>query len=153
MECDVILSTACTVLFEVAAHWAWKVSFPLVRCQTRLCVFPCIICFCAVQVVAYFYNMIALLALFADTGLFGKDFGFSVLWFIAFSPCSFVCWYHCAYKAFLWVWSNPFDHGLCVTVVVCNWPGLWYWLCWTMKLKDVRRVLQCPLTQRWSMSY
>eukprot|EP00117_Sycon_ciliatum_P050174 scpid75449/ scgid35451/ Secretory carrier-associated membrane protein 2 len=51
-------------------------------------------------VFTYFYNMIALLVLFADTGDFGSDFGFAVLWFILYSPCSFICWYHCAYRAF-----------------------------------------------------
>uniref|UniRef100_A0A3B5MX05 Secretory carrier-associated membrane protein n=1 Tax=Xiphophorus couchianus TaxID=32473 RepID=A0A3B5MX05_9TELE len=47
-----------------------------------------------------FLNILACLAYFtADAGK-GVDFGLSILWFILFTPVSFVCWYRPVYKAF-----------------------------------------------------
>ncbi|KAM6986199.1 secretory carrier-associated membrane protein 1-like isoform 1-T1 [Aplochiton taeniatus] len=45
-------------------------------------------------------NLLACLAWFCvDTGR-GVDFGLAMLWFIIFTPCSFVCWYRPLYGAF-----------------------------------------------------
>uniref|UniRef100_UPI0037E87BD8 secretory carrier membrane protein 2, like n=1 Tax=Semicossyphus pulcher TaxID=241346 RepID=UPI0037E87BD8 len=47
-----------------------------------------------------FLNVLACLAYFtADAGN-GVDFGLSILWFILFTPVSFICWYRPVYKAF-----------------------------------------------------
>ncbi|XP_044135806.1 secretory carrier-associated membrane protein 2 [Bufo gargarizans] len=46
-------------------------------------------------------NFLACLAYFisaSDTG--GVDFGLSILWFVLFTPCAFLCWYRPIYKAF-----------------------------------------------------
>ncbi|KAF7652287.1 hypothetical protein LDENG_00098780 [Lucifuga dentata] len=51
--------------------------------------------------VTLFLNMLACLAYFTtDASAHGMDFGLSILWFILFSPCSFLCWYRPIYKAF-----------------------------------------------------
>ncbi|XP_008323934.2 secretory carrier-associated membrane protein 1 [Cynoglossus semilaevis] len=45
-------------------------------------------------------NMVSCLAWFiVDVGR-GVDFGLSILWFLLFTPCSFVCWYRPLYSAF-----------------------------------------------------
>ncbi|CAI5783614.1 carrier-associated membrane 2 isoform X2 [Podarcis lilfordi] len=45
-------------------------------------------------------NLLACLAWFTDRSERGVDFGLSILWFIIFTPCAFLCWYRPAYKAF-----------------------------------------------------
>ncbi|XP_018608266.1 secretory carrier membrane protein 2, like [Scleropages formosus] len=45
-------------------------------------------------------NMLACLAAFTVNSAKGVDFGLSILWFILFTPCSFLCWYRPVYKAF-----------------------------------------------------
>lgn len=47
-----------------------------------------------------FANMIGCLAWFCVDPIRGVDFGLSILWFIMFTPCSFVCWYRPLYGAF-----------------------------------------------------
>lgn len=48
-----------------------------------------------------FLNLLACLAYFtSNTETGGVDFGLSILWFILFTPCAFVCWYRPIYKAF-----------------------------------------------------
>ncbi|CAL9702267.1 unnamed protein product [Knipowitschia caucasica] len=48
-----------------------------------------------------FLNILGCLAYFtADAAKHGVDFGLSILWFVLFSPVSFVCWYRPVYKAF-----------------------------------------------------
>ncbi|KAG9488142.1 hypothetical protein GDO78_007766 [Eleutherodactylus coqui] len=50
--------------------------------------------------VTLFVNVFGCLAWFCvDTGR-GVDFGLAVLWFLLFTPCSFVCWYRPLYGAF-----------------------------------------------------
>ncbi|XP_049593371.1 secretory carrier-associated membrane protein 1 [Syngnathus scovelli] len=45
-------------------------------------------------------NLVGALAWFSvDTGR-GVDFGLAILWFLLFTPCSFVCWYRPVYGAF-----------------------------------------------------
>ncbi|KAM4527488.1 secretory carrier-associated membrane protein 1-like [Odontesthes bonariensis] len=45
-------------------------------------------------------NMIGCLAWFCVDASRGVDFGLSILWFLLFTPCSFVCWYRPLYGAF-----------------------------------------------------
>ncbi|XP_041648501.1 secretory carrier membrane protein 2, like [Cheilinus undulatus] len=47
-----------------------------------------------------FLNVLACLAYFTVNSDYGVDFGLSILWFILFTPVSFVCWYRPVYKAF-----------------------------------------------------
>nr|XP_057934928.1 secretory carrier membrane protein 2, like isoform X2 [Doryrhamphus excisus] len=47
-----------------------------------------------------FLNILACLAYFTADTQYGVDFGLSILWFILFTPVSFVCWYRPVYKAF-----------------------------------------------------
>ncbi|XP_061078190.1 secretory carrier-associated membrane protein 2-like isoform X2 [Conger conger] len=52
------------------------------------------------ECVTLFLNVLACLALFTVASSYGTDFGLSILWFILFTPCSFMCWYRPVYKAF-----------------------------------------------------
>ncbi|XP_009332420.1 PREDICTED: secretory carrier-associated membrane protein 2 [Pygoscelis adeliae] len=45
-------------------------------------------------------NLLACLAWFTVQTERGVDFGLSILWFILFTPCAFLCWYRPIYKAF-----------------------------------------------------
>uniref|UniRef100_A0A8D3CAI3 Secretory carrier-associated membrane protein n=1 Tax=Scophthalmus maximus TaxID=52904 RepID=A0A8D3CAI3_SCOMX len=47
-----------------------------------------------------FLNVLACLAYFTVDASNGVDFGLSILWFILFTPVSFVCWYRPVYRAF-----------------------------------------------------
>uniref|UniRef100_A0AAQ4NYF6 Secretory carrier-associated membrane protein n=1 Tax=Gasterosteus aculeatus aculeatus TaxID=481459 RepID=A0AAQ4NYF6_GASAC len=47
-----------------------------------------------------FLNVLACLAYFTASADYGVDFGLSILWFVLFTPMSFVCWYRPVYKAF-----------------------------------------------------
>ncbi|KAM9841373.1 secretory carrier-associated membrane protein 1-like [Aulostomus maculatus] len=45
-------------------------------------------------------NVVGCLAWFCVSPTHGSDFGLSILWFLLFTPCSFVCWYRPVYGAF-----------------------------------------------------
>ncbi|XP_072484429.1 secretory carrier-associated membrane protein 2 [Notamacropus eugenii] len=45
-------------------------------------------------------NLLACLAAFCAHNDRGIDFGLSILWFVLFTPCAFICWYRPIYKAF-----------------------------------------------------
>ncbi|XP_020850185.1 secretory carrier-associated membrane protein 2 isoform X1 [Phascolarctos cinereus] len=45
-------------------------------------------------------NLLAFLASFSAHNYSGVDFGLSILWFLLFTPCAFICWYRPIYKAF-----------------------------------------------------
>ncbi|KAJ7311167.1 hypothetical protein JRQ81_006773 [Phrynocephalus forsythii] len=45
-------------------------------------------------------NLLACLAWFTVKTDKGVDFGLSILWFVLFTPCAFLCWYRPIYKAF-----------------------------------------------------
>ncbi|XP_040052898.1 secretory carrier-associated membrane protein 1 isoform X1 [Gasterosteus aculeatus] len=45
-------------------------------------------------------NVFGCLAWFCVSSERGVDFGLSILWFLLFTPCSFVCWYRPLYGAF-----------------------------------------------------
>uniref|UniRef100_A0A3P9INN8 Secretory carrier-associated membrane protein n=1 Tax=Oryzias latipes TaxID=8090 RepID=A0A3P9INN8_ORYLA len=47
-----------------------------------------------------FLNVLACLAYFTADPAYGVDFGLSILWFMLFTPVSFICWYRPVYKAF-----------------------------------------------------
>lgn len=53
-----------------------------------------------VHLVTLFLNLLACLAWFLVDSTKGVDFGLSILWFIIFTPCAFICWYRPIYKAF-----------------------------------------------------
>ncbi|KFO35423.1 Secretory carrier-associated membrane protein 1 [Fukomys damarensis] len=50
--------------------------------------------------VTLFLNIFGCLAWFFVDSSRGVDFGLSILWFVLFTPCSFVCWYRPLYGAF-----------------------------------------------------
>ncbi|KAG8514585.1 Secretory carrier-associated membrane protein 2 [Galemys pyrenaicus] len=50
--------------------------------------------------VTLFLNLLACLAWFLVDTNRGVDFGLSILWFLIFTPCAFLCWYRPIYKAF-----------------------------------------------------
>lgn len=52
------------------------------------------------ECVTLFLNVLACLADFTTNSEAGVDFGLSILWFILFAPCSFLCWFRPVYKAF-----------------------------------------------------
>ncbi|OCT87062.1 secretory carrier-associated membrane protein 2 [Xenopus laevis] len=47
-----------------------------------------------------FLNLLACLSYFTAVSTGGVDFGLSILWFVMFTPCAFLCWYRPIYKAF-----------------------------------------------------
>lgn len=53
-----------------------------------------------VHSVTLFLNLLACLAWFLVDNTKGVDFGLSILWFVMFTPCAFLCWYRPIYKAF-----------------------------------------------------
>lgn len=53
-----------------------------------------------VHSVTLFLNLLACLAWFLVDSSKGVDFGLSILWFVIFTPCAFLCWYRPIYKAF-----------------------------------------------------
>ncbi|KAM3940063.1 secretory carrier-associated membrane protein 1 isoform 2-T2 [Leptodactylus fuscus] len=50
--------------------------------------------------VTLFVNIFGCLAWFCVDTSRGVDFGLAILWFLLFTPCSFVCWYRPLYGAF-----------------------------------------------------
>ncbi|XP_021063054.1 secretory carrier-associated membrane protein 2 isoform X1 [Mus pahari] len=50
--------------------------------------------------VTLFLNLLACLAWFTSNAANGTAFGLSILWFLIFTPCAFLCWYRPIYKAF-----------------------------------------------------
>eukprot|EP00069_Balaena_mysticetus_P016535 bmy_22658T0 len=53
-----------------------------------------------IHAVTLFLNIFGCLAWFCVDPPRGVDFGLSILWFLLFTPCSFVCWYRPLYGAF-----------------------------------------------------
>ncbi|KAI4556344.1 hypothetical protein MJT46_014967 [Ovis ammon polii x Ovis aries] len=50
--------------------------------------------------VTLFLNLLACLTWFLVNTSRGVDFGLSILWFVIFTRCAFLCWYRPTYKAF-----------------------------------------------------
>ncbi|XP_025076620.1 secretory carrier-associated membrane protein 1-like isoform X2 [Pomacea canaliculata] len=78
------------------------------------------------HVVVLFLNIWASLAYFIVDGDGGTTFGLSILWFVLFTPCSFVCWYRPLYKAFrsdssfnFFVFFFVFFFQFCVNIIQC----------------------------------
>lgn len=61
------------------------------------------LCVPPVHTATLFLNVLACLAYFTASSDNGVDFGLSILWFILFTPVSFVCWYRPVYKAFRYI--------------------------------------------------
>lgn len=55
---------------------------------------------CSVHTGTLLANLVGCLAWFCVDAGRGVDFGLSILWFLLFTPCSFVCWYRPLYGAF-----------------------------------------------------
>lgn len=71
--------------------------------------------------------MLACLAYFTASADYGVDFGLSILWFVLFTPMSFVCWYRPVYKAFRYTALRVFDFGcylICMTFEQWKWDTL-----------------------------
>lgn len=80
----------------------------------------------AVHVMVLLLNVIASMAFFIVDSGGGATFGLSILWFVLFTPCSFLCWYRPLYKAFrsdssfnFFVFFFIFFFQFCVYVVQC----------------------------------
>uniref|UniRef100_A0A0B7AA97 Secretory carrier-associated membrane protein n=1 Tax=Arion vulgaris TaxID=1028688 RepID=A0A0B7AA97_9EUPU len=80
----------------------------------------------AIHAVLLFLNVLGSLAFFIVDSDGGATFGLSILWFILFTPCSFLCWYRPLYKAFrsdssfnFFVFFFIFFFQFCVYVVQC----------------------------------
>ncbi|XP_075064347.1 secretory carrier-associated membrane protein 2 [Mixophyes fleayi] len=63
-------------------------------------------------------NLLACLAYFTQNSNGGVDFGLSILWFIMFTPCAFVCWYRPVYKAFRS--DSSFNFFLFFFIFICQ---------------------------------
>uniref|UniRef100_A0A8C1NKH0 Secretory carrier-associated membrane protein n=1 Tax=Cyprinus carpio TaxID=7962 RepID=A0A8C1NKH0_CYPCA len=77
------------------------------------------------QCVTLFLNVLACLAEFTTNTDAGVDFGLSILWFILFAPCSFLCWFRPVYKAFrsVCVSSSTRSHHIICGVSGKSWPN------------------------------
>uniref|UniRef100_A0A5F8HEZ4 Secretory carrier-associated membrane protein n=1 Tax=Monodelphis domestica TaxID=13616 RepID=A0A5F8HEZ4_MONDO len=62
-------------------------------------------------------NLIACLAWWIAGGD-GVNFGLAILWLLLFTPCSYVCWFRPAYKAFSGWWSTIFFFKINVAAAV-----------------------------------
>lgn len=52
-------------------------------------------------------NLVGCMAWFFVDVSRGVDFGLSILWFMLFTPCSYVCWYRPLYGAFRYGSDTP----------------------------------------------
>ncbi|XP_076465714.1 secretory carrier-associated membrane protein 1-like isoform X2 [Babylonia areolata] len=78
------------------------------------------------HVIVLFLNVLASLAWFIVDADGGTTFGLSILWFLLFTPCSFLCWYRPLYKAFrsdssfnFFVFFFVFFFQFCVYIIQC----------------------------------
>ncbi|KAG2470465.1 SCAM2 protein, partial [Polypterus senegalus] len=74
----------------------------------------------SLHTVTLFLNLLACLALFIVKPDKGVDFGLSILWFVLFTPCAFLCWYRPVYKAFSgWISAlSVMNDNLAVTIIM-----------------------------------
>ncbi len=84
-KAEFILRLTCLVIVTIPPPSVQLTGFP--------CVSP-------VHSATLFLNVLACLAYFTADSQYGVDFGLSILWFILFTPVSFICWYRPVYKAF-----------------------------------------------------
>ncbi|KAB0341955.1 hypothetical protein FD754_018881, partial [Muntiacus muntjak] len=83
--------------------------------------------------VTLFLNIFGCLAWFCVDPPRGVDFGLSILWFLLFTPCSFVCWYRPLYGAFSMNRRVPAALFLVILFMCCwiwfaNNHGLYSWM-------------------------
>lgn len=71
-------------------------------------------------------NVLVALALVTIDGSQSYTFGFSIIYLLLFTPCSFVCWYRPVYKAFrsdssfnFFLFFLVYFSQFCVTVIQC----------------------------------
>nr|XP_057920074.1 secretory carrier-associated membrane protein 1-like isoform X2 [Doryrhamphus excisus] len=76
-------------------------------------------------------NLVGCLAWFCIDSSRGIDFGMAILWFLIFTPCSFVCWYRPVYGAFRS--DSSFSFFIFFFVYVCQ----------RLDLRPVRPQPQC----------
>ncbi|XP_042091172.1 secretory carrier-associated membrane protein 2 isoform X2 [Ovis aries] len=91
--------------------------------------------------VTLFLNLLACLAWFLVDTSRGVDFGLSILWFVIFTPCAFLCWYRPIYKAFSgWIAAlSTMKHNLAVSVIMMVVAGF-FTLCAVLSLFLLKRV-------------
>lgn len=75
----------------------WLHRFSAILTLLKIC---CCFLFPPVHTATLFLNIFGCLAWFCVDSLRGVDFGLAMLWFMLFTPCSFVCWYRPLYGAF-----------------------------------------------------
>ncbi|XP_023052401.1 secretory carrier-associated membrane protein 2 isoform X4 [Piliocolobus tephrosceles] len=92
--------------------------------------------------VTLFLNLLACLASFSGDSSKGVDFGLSILWFLIFTPCAFLCWYRPIYKAFSgWIaaLSTLKKGSLAVSVIMMVVAGF-FTLCAVLSVFLLQRV-------------
>ncbi|OBS72529.1 hypothetical protein A6R68_12901 [Neotoma lepida] len=92
--------------------------------------------------VTLFLNLLACLAWFTSNAANGTAFGLSILWFVIFTPCAFLCWYRPIYKAFsgwLAALSTLHDGPLAVSIIMMVVAGF-FTLCAGLSLFLLQRV-------------
>ncbi|XP_064123337.1 secretory carrier-associated membrane protein 2 isoform X2 [Loxodonta africana] len=89
-----------------------------------------------------FLNLLACLAWFTANTSKGVEFGLSILWFLIFTPCAFLCWYRPIYKAFSgWIaaLSTTEKDNLPVSIIMLVVAGF-FTLCAVLALVLLKRV-------------
>ncbi|XP_023608897.1 secretory carrier-associated membrane protein 2 isoform X6 [Myotis lucifugus] len=94
-----------------------------------------------VHSVTLFLNLLACLAWFLVDSSKGVDFGLSILWFVIFTPCAFLCWYRPIYKAFSgWIAAlSTLKQDLAVSIIMMVVAGF-FTLCAVLSLFLLKRV-------------
>ncbi|XP_054692998.1 secretory carrier-associated membrane protein 2 isoform X2 [Grus americana] len=86
-------------------------------------------------------NLLACLAWFTVQTERGVDFGLSILWFILFTPCAFLCWYRPIYKAFSgWIAALSELHGNLAVAVIMMVVAGFFTLCAVLSLFLLKQV-------------
>ncbi|XP_008586777.1 PREDICTED: secretory carrier-associated membrane protein 2 isoform X3 [Galeopterus variegatus] len=92
--------------------------------------------------VTLFLNLLACMAWFIGNTSKGVDFGLSILWFVIFTPCAFLCWYRPIYKAFSgWIaaLSTLGQESLAVSIIMMV-VAAFFTLCAVLSLFLLKRV-------------
>ncbi|XP_075031568.1 secretory carrier-associated membrane protein 4 isoform X2 [Calonectris borealis] len=85
-------------------------------------------------------NIIACLAWWIGGG-YGVNFGLAILWLILFSPCSYVCWFRPAYKAFRgWLAAITFFSTNVAAAVFMLFPAIMFTMSAVAMLICILRV-------------